>query len=58
VYAGPSKSGRFGQLFWRIIRPLTEALAVKSTVFMQTGFYMFADYVQKQSLGGFTEAGG
>ena len=25
-YAGPSNFGRFGQMFWRIIRPLTEAL--------------------------------
>ena len=25
-YAGPSNFGRFGEMFWRIIRPLREAL--------------------------------
>ena len=36
----------------------TVAAAVKCIVFIQTGFCVCADYVQKQSLGGCTEAGG
>jgi len=28
-YAGPSNFGRFGQIFWRIIRPLMEALVLQ-----------------------------
>jgi len=31
--------------------------AVKCTVFIQTGFFVCADYFQKQSLGGFAKAG-
>jgi len=39
-YAGPSNFGRFDQIFWHLIRPLTEALAKLSRQLL----YAFRSY--------------
>ena len=35
-YAWPSNCGRYGQIFWRIIRPLTEAMVAGNRLKQQT----------------------